>query len=136
MNVLVVEDERNLAAAIVRILSDAGYNAEAVYDGTSGLTSAKSGLYDAIVLDVMLPGMNGYDVVHELRHASISTPVLMLTALNTGPRRPSNANASSRQNASSSSAIKCCACSGVVDHTIEHQSCWPSRCKGKNASGP
>ena len=62
MNVLVVEDERNLADAIVRILSDAEYNAEAVYDGTSGLTSAKSGLYDAIVLDVMLPGMNGYDV--------------------------------------------------------------------------
>ena len=82
MNVLVVEDERNLADAIVRILSDAEYNAEAVYDGTSGLTSAKSGLYDAIVLDVMLPGMNGYDVVHELRHAGISTPVLMLTALN------------------------------------------------------
>ena len=82
MNVLVVEDERNLADAIVRILSDAGYNAEAVYDGTSGLTSAKSGLYDAIVLDVMLPGINGYDVVHELRHANISTPVLMLTALN------------------------------------------------------
>lgn len=82
MNVLVVEDERNLADAIVRILSDAGYNAEAVYDGTSGLTSAKSGLYDAIVLDVMLPGLNGYEVVHELRRADVSTPVLMLTALN------------------------------------------------------
>ena len=67
MNVLVVEDERNLADAIVRILSDAGYNAEAVYDGTSGLTSAKSGLYDAIVLDVMLPGLNGYEVVQTCR---------------------------------------------------------------------
>ena len=82
MNVLVVEDARNLADAIGRILTDAGYNAEAVYDGTSGLTSAKSGLYDAIFLDVMLKRMNGYDVVHELRRASISTPVLMLTALN------------------------------------------------------
>jgi DNA-binding response OmpR family regulator len=80
MNILVVEDERNLADAIVRILEDAGYNAEAVYDGKAGLASGESGLYDAIVLDVMLPGMNGYDLVHQLRHDDISTPVLMLTA--------------------------------------------------------
>ncbi len=80
MNVLVVEDERNLADAIVKILEDEGYNAEATYDGKAGLTCAKSGLYDAIVLDVMLPGMSGYDVVNKMRHAGVSTPVLMLTA--------------------------------------------------------
>lgn len=80
MNVLVVEDERNLADAIVKILEDEGYNAEATYDGKVGLTCAKSGLYDAIVLDVMLPGMSGYDVVNKIRHAGVSTPVLMLTA--------------------------------------------------------
>ena len=80
MNILVVEDERNLADAIVKILEDDGYNAEAVYDGKAGLMSGKSGLYDAIVLDVMLPQMNGYEVVNELRHSDISTPVLMLTA--------------------------------------------------------
>ena len=80
MNVLVVEDERNLADAIVKILEDEGYNAEATYDGKAGLTCAKSGLYDAIVLDVMLPGMSGYDVVTKMRHAGVSTPVLMLTA--------------------------------------------------------
>lgn len=80
MNVLVVEDERNLADAIVKILEDEGYNAEATYDGKAGLTCAKSGLYDAIVLDVMLPGMSGYDVVNRIRHAGVSTPVLMLTA--------------------------------------------------------
>ena len=80
MNILVVEDERNLADAIVKILQDDGYNAEAVYDGKAGLMSGKSGLYDAIVLDVMLPQMNGYEVVNELRHSDISTPVLMLTA--------------------------------------------------------
>ena len=79
MNVLVVEDERNLADAIVKILEDEGYNAEATYDGKAGLTCAKSGLYDAIVLDVMLPGMSGYDVVNKMRHAGVSTPVLMLT---------------------------------------------------------
>ena len=80
MNVLVVEDERNLADAIVKILEDEGYNAEATYDGKAGLTCAKSRLYDAIVLDVMLPGMSGYDVVHNMRREEVSTPVLMLTA--------------------------------------------------------
>lgn len=80
MNILVVEDERNLADAICRILQDAGYNAEACYDGRSGLTSAKSDMYDAIVLDVMLPGMSGIELVHELRRERIATPVLMLTA--------------------------------------------------------
>ena len=80
MNVLVVEDERNLADAIVKILSDASFNAEAVYDGKSGLTAALSGLYDAVVLDVMLPGMDGNEVVHEMRRQGCSVPVLMLTA--------------------------------------------------------
>ena len=80
MNILVIEDERNLADAIVKILEDEGYNAEATYDGKAGLTCAKSGLYDAIVLDVMLPGMSGYDVVHQMRRENVATPVLMLTA--------------------------------------------------------
>lgn len=80
MNILVVEDERNLADAIVRILEDASYNAEAVYDGNAGLRSATSGLYDAVVLDVMLPGMDGTEVVHEMRRRGDATPVLMLTA--------------------------------------------------------
>lgn len=80
MNILVIEDERNLASAICRILEDANYNAEACYDGKSGLISAESGLYDAIVLDVMLPGLSGFELVHELRRKDKSTPVLMLTA--------------------------------------------------------
>ena len=80
MNILVVEDERNLADAICHILAEDGYNAEAAYDGKAGLTYAESGLYDAMVLDVMLPGMSGFDVVHELRHKKLSIPVLMLTA--------------------------------------------------------
>lgn len=80
MNILVVEDERNLADAIVRIVSDAGFNCEAVYDGNAGLTSVESGLYDAVIMDVMLPGMDGIQIVHELRHQGNSIPVLMLTA--------------------------------------------------------
>ena len=83
MNVLVVEDERNLADAIVRILTDAGYNAEAVYNGRDGMMSARSGLYDLCVLDVMLPYMSGFEIVHELRREQNSVPVLMLTARTT-----------------------------------------------------
>lgn len=80
MNILVVEDERNLADAIVRIVSDAGFNCEAVYDGNAGLNSAESGLYDAVIMDVMLLGMDGIQIVRELRHQGNSIPVLMLTA--------------------------------------------------------
>ena len=80
MNILVVEDERNLADAIAHIVSEASYAAEAVYDGNAGLRAALSGRYDAIVLDVMLPGMDGREVVHELRRQGVATPVLMLTA--------------------------------------------------------
>lgn len=81
MNILVVEDERNLADAICHILTDQGdYQAEAAYDGKAGLQLAQSGSFDAIVLDVMLPGMSGIDLVRELRHEGIATPVLMLTA--------------------------------------------------------
>lgn len=80
MNILVVEDERNLADAIVRILADESCNAKAAYDGRAGLRCALSGSYDAVVLDVMLPGMSGLDVVHEMRRQGVSTPVLLLTA--------------------------------------------------------
>jgi DNA-binding response OmpR family regulator len=80
MNVLVVEDERNLADAIVRIVSDAGFDCEAVYDGNTGLTAAESGLYDAVIMDVMLPGLDGIQITKELRHKGNSIPILMLTA--------------------------------------------------------
>lgn len=80
MNVLVIEDERNLADAIVHILEGDSYHAEAFYDGRSGLRAALSGTYDAIVLDVMLPGMDGTELVHEPRRQGIAVPVLMLTA--------------------------------------------------------
>ncbi|MBR3225079.1 MAG: response regulator transcription factor [Atopobiaceae bacterium] len=80
MNILVVEDERNLADAICQILKSEGIKTDVTYDGTTALTLAKSGMYDAIVLDIMLPGMSGLDVVRETRRAGISTPVLMLTA--------------------------------------------------------
>lgn len=80
MNILVVEDERNLADAICHILEDADFNCEAAYDGTTGLTYAQSDLYDAAILDVMLPGMDGFEIVKTLRRQNNNLPVLMLTA--------------------------------------------------------
>lgn len=80
MYVLVVEDERNLADAICQILKNEGIKTDVTYDGMTALTLAKSGMYDAIVLDIMLPGMDGIEVVKNVRRAGVSTPVLMLTA--------------------------------------------------------
>lgn len=80
MNILVVEDERNLADAICHILEQEGYNAEAAYDGKTGLAYAESGMYDAAILDVMLPGMDGFSIVKCLRRAQNDLPVMMLTA--------------------------------------------------------
>lgn len=80
MNILVVEDERNLADAICQILKAEGMRTDVTYDGTTALTLVKGNVYDAVVLDIMLPGMSGLDVVREARRAGISTPVLMLTA--------------------------------------------------------
>ena len=80
MNILVVEDERNLADAICHILDEDGYQTEAAYDGKTGLAYAESGLYDAAILDVMLPGMDGFEIVRTLRKAGSGMPVMMLTA--------------------------------------------------------
>ena len=80
MRVLLVEDERNLSAAICKLLEKEHIEAEPVYDGNDGLDWAIGGEYDAIILDVMLPGMDGFSVLRELRKEKISTPVLMLTA--------------------------------------------------------
>ena len=80
MNVLVVDDEKRLADSIAEILRSNKYTCDTVYDGADGLYYAESGIYDVIVLDIMLPKMNGFDVVRELRSKRISTPVLLLTA--------------------------------------------------------
>ncbi|MBQ9059044.1 MAG: response regulator transcription factor [Atopobiaceae bacterium] len=82
MNILIVEDERPLANAISHILKSDGYNTTVAYDGLEGLEHARQGGYDVLVLDVMLPGMSGFDIVHELRHSGDSTPTLILTARN------------------------------------------------------
>ena len=80
MKILVVEDEVRLSESLCRLLQDARYTAEAVHDGRDGLFYAQSGQYDAVVLDVMLPGMNGFEMARALRESGSSLPVLMLTA--------------------------------------------------------
>ena len=80
MRVLIVEDERLLAEALADILTQAHYMADVSYDGESGLDNARTGIYDAIVLDVMLPKRDGFQVLRCLREERVSTPVLMLTA--------------------------------------------------------
>ena len=80
MRALLVEDERALSSAIVKMLRAAHWEADAVYTGTDGLDYAMTGGYDAVILDVMLPGRDGFSVLEALRKAKIGTPVLMLTA--------------------------------------------------------
>lgn len=80
MNILVVEDETNLADALARLLEDSHWNVDVVGNGKDGLAYAKSGMYAAVVLDVMLPQLDGFEVCRKLREAGVSTPVLMLTA--------------------------------------------------------
>ena len=83
MRILIVEDEKRLADALCQILTEQKYMTDVVFDGADGYEYAKSGIYDCIILDVMLPGMTGLDMVSLLRRDRISTPVLMLTARDT-----------------------------------------------------
>lgn len=79
INLLIVEDEITLSNNIKEILADLGEITQ-VYDGEEGLFEAESGMYDLILLDLMLPEKNGYEVLAELREKNIQTPVLILTA--------------------------------------------------------
>ena len=80
MRILIIEDEKRLADTLADMIGDSGYCTDIAYDGLEGLDLAKSSIYDAIVLDVMLPGLSGLDVLSRLRGSRIMTPVLMLTA--------------------------------------------------------
>lgn len=80
MHLLLVEDERRLAATLRRALEEEGHVVDLAHDGADGLLQAKAEEYDIIVLDVMLPSLNGLDVARQLRAAKDRTPILMLTA--------------------------------------------------------
>jgi two-component system alkaline phosphatase synthesis response regulator PhoP len=78
--ILLVEDESGLRLTLTHRLADEGYEVEAARDGEEGLRRAIHGSFDLVILDVMLPGMSGFDVCRELRRSAVPTPVLILTA--------------------------------------------------------
>lgn len=81
MNILLVEDERPLAIAISRILREAGYSVEWTDDGEKGYRAGKQGDFDLVILDVLLPSKNGWDILNGLRQARVNVPIMMLTAM-------------------------------------------------------
>lgn len=80
MKVLLAEDEKRMNRALCELLRQEGYDVDAFENGEDALYAIESGIYDLIVLDVMMPGMNGYAVAKNARKAGIRTPILMLTA--------------------------------------------------------
>ena len=80
MRLLLVEDEKRMARALCEILRLEKYDVDWCDDGFSGMDAVESGLYDLIVLDVMLPGRSGFDIARQARRSGIKTPILMLTA--------------------------------------------------------
>lgn len=80
MRILLVEDEKRMAQALCEILRLEKYEVDHYENGPEGLTAAESNIYDIIILDVMLPGINGFEIAIQARRAGIRTPILMLTA--------------------------------------------------------
>ena len=80
MKILVIEDEKLLADSIGELLRKKGFTVEVVYDGETGEQYAELGIYDLLILDVMMPGMDGFQVARKVRSLRLGTPILMLTA--------------------------------------------------------
>ncbi len=80
MKILLIEDEKLLAQSLQDLLTAKGFQVEAVYDGDTGAEYAVTGVYDLLILDVMMPGLNGYQVAREVRAKRCAVPILMLTA--------------------------------------------------------
>lgn len=83
MKLLLIEDERGLSDILVQLLKNEKYQVDTAFDGETGLDMALSGLYDCIILDLMLPKMNGMDVLKNVREQQVATPILILSAKST-----------------------------------------------------
>jgi len=77
LKILIIEDEQLLADSIAEVLRRKGLEAEAVYDGETGAEYAELGVYDLLILDVMMPGLDGYTVARQVRARHLGTPILM-----------------------------------------------------------
>lgn len=80
MKILIVEDEKMLADSIGKLLKSKGFDVETAYDSEMGKEYAELGIYDLLILDVMMPKMNGYEVAEKISAKRLGTPILMLTA--------------------------------------------------------
>ena len=80
MKILLIEDEKLLSDSLTTLLTGKGFQVEAVYDGETGAEYAELGIYDLLILDVMMPGLNGYEVARRVRSKRCAVPILMLTA--------------------------------------------------------
>ncbi len=80
MKILIIEDERALADSLKSLLNGKGFDVEIAYDGETGAEYAMLGVYDLLILDVMIPNLNGYQVARQVRARRCTTPILMLTA--------------------------------------------------------
>ncbi len=80
MKILLIEDERLLSDSLCTLLTNKGFQVEAVYDGETGADYALTGIYDLLILDVMMPGLNGFQVARAVRAKRCAVPILMLTA--------------------------------------------------------
>lgn len=80
MKILIIEDDRLLAEALQTLLELKGFEVEVVYDGEDGAEYAETGIYDLLVMDVMMPKLGGYQVARQVRTHRVATPILMLTA--------------------------------------------------------
>ena len=92
MQILIVEDEKRLADALYQILLEQKYMADVEYNGIDALEYGLSGIYDLIILDMMIPYKDGFEVAYELRKNKIDTPILMLTAKDTVPDKVTGLN--------------------------------------------
>ena len=92
MNILVVDDEKNIAYAIAQIFEEQKWQVTMAYDGQEGLDLALSGYYDVAVLDIMLPGINGFEIVQKMRENKVDTPTLLLSALDEIPDKVKGLN--------------------------------------------
>ena len=80
MKILLIEDEKLLSDSLKAVLTGKGFEVEAIYDGETGAEYAELGIYDLLILDVMMPGLNGYQVARQVRAKRCAVPILMLTA--------------------------------------------------------
>ena len=80
MKILIIEDDKLLAEALQTLLEIKGFDVEVVYDGEDGTEYAETGIYDLLIMDVMMPKLNGYQMARQVRHRRVTRPILMLTA--------------------------------------------------------